>query len=55
MSAREFAILEGYPDGGTWTHYFNDPVMARLNLRALRMAHPWREYIAIGFDDEVRS
>lgn len=45
-------ILEGYPDGSTWTHYFFNEESARWNLRALREAHPAREYLPIGFEEE---
>lgn len=51
MAIREFVVLEGYPDGGTWTHYFHDEKTARWNLRELRKAHPAREYLPIGFGE----
>ena len=46
-----FAIIEGYPEGGTWTHYFWTELDARWNLEALREAHRGREYVTIGFDE----
>lgn len=51
MSISPLAVMEGYPDGSTWTHYFHDVHTARWNLSALREAHPFREYVAIGFED----
>ncbi|MHA7132557.1 hypothetical protein [Oerskovia turbata] len=50
---RELAILEGYPNGETWTHYFHDADTARRNLTALREAHPAREYVAVGFKEDT--
>lgn len=47
----KYAIMEGYNDGSTWTHYFHDEVTARWNLEALREAHPFREYLPIGFEE----
>lgn len=47
------AILEGYPNGETWTHYFHDEDTARWNLEALRAAHPGREYVPIGFEEDA--
>nr|WP_278101122.1 hypothetical protein [Microbacterium proteolyticum] len=49
----QFAIIEGYPEGDTWTHYFHDVETAKWNLRALREAHPWREYVPVGFDEDA--
>jgi hypothetical protein len=51
MSKRELAILEAYPGGETWTHYFHDEDTARWNLVALREAHPDREYAEVGFEE----
>lgn len=47
------AILEGYPNGETWTHYFHDADTARWHLTALREAHPAREYVAVGFEEDA--
>jgi hypothetical protein len=50
---KELAILEGYPNGETWTHHFHDAESAQWSLAALREAHPGREYIAVGFEEEA--
>ena len=47
----KYAILERYPAGDYWTHYFHSLENARWNLEALRETNPIREYVAIGFDE----
>lgn len=40
-------VLEGYPDGTTWTHTYLSQELALQGMEQLKAAHKGREYVYI--------